>query len=108
MPLGPRLVVRDAFEQRRDHAVEFGGRFPVHRLLQVVVRLVVNVAHPVAARRFVGGALLVPELESERGNALLDEAVLIATDEAVAQRFLIGNRLDAKRGSYSGRVVAEV
>src|SRR5262249_21715556 len=97
VPRRLRRVVRDALQQRHDHPVERRRGLQVHGLIQIVVRLVIDVAHPVPADRFFGRAEFVSELERERGHAALDEAVLIAADEPVLLRFAIRLDLDALR-----------
>ena len=51
----PRRIVGDTLQQRHDHAVEFRRRLEIHRLIQIVGRLMIDVAHPVAGRVFSSG-----------------------------------------------------
>src|SRR6185437_6337361 len=96
LPLRPRGVVGHALDQRQDDAVELGRGFGVDLLVGIVGGLVVNVAHPVAARGLVGRPFVVAEFEGERRDALAHETVLVAAGEAVLLGLLVHLYADAE------------
>src|SRR5262245_56115455 len=69
------------------------GGFQIHRLVHVVGRGVVAVRKPVLEDLLFGRAKLEAHIHLDRRNTFLDEAVLIAADEAVAQRLGISDGL---------------
>src|SRR5262245_53799424 len=96
VPRRPRRVVCHTAEQRHDHAVEFRRGLEVHRLIEIVGRLMIPLAHPRQSRLLILGAEFVPELEGQCRDAAADEAVLIAADEPILIRLAIGLDFDAE------------
>src|SRR5215472_3615660 len=79
-----------------------GGGFEIDRLVHVVGRGVVAVGEPVLEDFLFGCAELEADVDLHGGNTFLDEAVLVAANEAVAQRLGVGDGLDA-HGLGDGR-----
>jgi hypothetical protein len=64
-------------------------------LVHVVGRGVVTVGEPVLENFLLGCAKFKADIHLDGRHALLDEAVLIASDESIAKRLRIGDGLDA-------------
>jgi hypothetical protein len=94
--LGARGTVGHPFEQAYDDPIELGRGRLIHRLIQIVGRLVIAVANKIVENLIFRRAELVAEFERQGGHALANEAVLIAADEAVLLWFLIGLHADTK------------
>src|SRR3954453_11839141 len=94
LPRRPRVRIGDFEEEpARDLFVEGGGA-EIDGLAQVVRRGVIAPGEPILEDLLLGRAELEAHVQLERGNAVADEAVLVAADEAVAQRLRIGDGLD--------------
>src|ERR1035437_10185401 len=95
LPLRARRAVGHPLQQAHHNPVELRRRCLIHRLIQIVGRLVIAVADKIVEDLVFRGAELVPELERQRRHTRANKAVLIAPDEAVLVGFLIGLRLYA-------------
>src|ERR1039458_9809693 len=95
LPLRARRAVGHPLQQAHHNPVELRRRCLIHRLIQIVGRLVIAVADKIVEDLVFRGAELVPELERQRRHARANKAVLIAPDEAVLVGFLIGLHLYA-------------
>ncbi len=86
--------------------VELRGGGRIHRLIQIVAGLVIDIADPIAASLLIRRARLITKLEGQRGYALADETLLIAADEAVLFRLLIGLHFHAQVGRGGADLIA--
>src|SRR5580704_4258102 len=90
VPLRPILRIGDLRAQIEQYPVEFRRRRRVHRLIQIVRRRMITVLQPVFRRSLLRRPRLITELERQRRHALTNETVLIAANEQIAVRLLIG------------------
>src|SRR5215472_2947206 len=96
LPLGASIGVSYALNQMQDDLVELRRGCLVHRLIQIVRRSMIAVFEPIFVKLFLGRSRQISELERERWNTLADEVVLIAPDEKIALRLLVGLYLHAR------------
>ena len=80
------------------------ARRSIDRLLQVVGRRVIALRGPFRRDLGLRRVRLVADFHRQRRDARLDEAVLIAADEAVALRLRIGLHAEAELPSPSARM----
>src|ERR1035438_2446448 len=78
LPLRARRTVRHPFEQAHHDPVELRRRCLIHRLIQIVGRLVIPVADKIVEYFVFRTAELVAELERQRRHTLATKAVLVA------------------------------
>ena len=95
LPLRACAGVGDALDQIQNDLVELRRGGFVHGLIQIVGRSVITILQPILVQLFLGRPGQISELERQRRNALADETVLIAADEQIALRLLVGLHLDA-------------
>src|SRR5581483_6111246 len=81
VPLRARRIVGDSFQQLLDNHVELRRSGLVYGLIQVVRRGVISILQPLLVDLFFGRAERIAEFECQRRNAVLNNAVLIATNE---------------------------
>ena len=84
-------------------AFKLGGGREINGLVHVVLDAVVAIAVPGLEYFFFLAAGEVAERKGQGGNALLDEAVLVAADEAIAVRLLVGLHFDASGFGHTAR-----
>src|SRR5689334_11425959 len=89
LPRGWRGLVGDALHQLVEEAVEVGRGLEVHRLLQVVLRLVIAGAVPLPVDPLARRARSVAEHERGRRNAGFQEVPLIGALQQVALRLRV-------------------
>src|SRR5207302_6740285 len=96
LPQWPRAIIRDAPTQLHNDVVRLRGGGHVHRLISIVRWRVIASLEPLLVQLLFGRSLLIAELEGERGNALADEAVLVAADEQIAVGLFVGLNLHSR------------
>src|SRR5204863_7542118 len=108
LPARRRGVVGGFKEQaERELLVESRG-LEIDGLVHVVGWGVVSVGEPVLEDFLFGRSRFEGDVAFDGGNALLDEIVLIAADEEIAERFGIGDGFDAHGLRDRGGACAEV
>ena len=106
--MGARGGVRGVDEKAADDFFVKRGGGKIFRLIEVVGRRVVAVGEPVLEDFLFGRAGKSANVHFDGGNAFDNEAVLIASNEAISKRLLIGNSFDAERRSDGRGVIAEI
>src|SRR5260370_4732047 len=108
LPARARGTVGGVEEQSaREFLVESGG-LEIDRLVHVIGWRVVAVGEPVLENFLFRCARFEGNVAFDGGNALLDEVVLIAADEEVAERFGISDGLDSHGLRNGGGASAQV
>ncbi len=94
-------------ETANDFLVERGGG-EIFWLIEVVRRRVIAIGEPVLENFLFGRAGERADVHFDGGNAFDDEAILVAANEAIAERLLIGDGFDAERSGDGCGAIAEV
>src|SRR5882757_1439933 len=108
LPMRTRGIVGGVHEEAADDFFVERGGSEIFGLAQVVGRRVVAVGEPVLENLLFGRAEDKAVVHFDGGNAFDDEAVLVAANEAIAKRLLIGNGFDTERSGDGRGAVAEV
>src|SRR5271165_5926869 len=106
LPGGRLRGIRNAQRKSAQDRVELRGSGFIHGLAEVIAHRVIASCVPVAIDLLFRLARDEAEFEGDRRNTLLDEAVLITTDEAIAIGFLVGLHLDTGSFSDSAHVIS--
>src|SRR6267143_1944422 len=102
LPAGACGAVGGVEEQAARELLVARGGLEIDRLVYVVGWGVISVGEPVLENFLLGRAKFEADVDFDSGNTLLDETVLIAADEGVAERLGIGDGLQA-HGVCEGR-----
>jgi len=108
LPARTRGIVGGVHEKAADNFFIESGGSEILGLAQVVGRRVVAVGEPVLENLLFGRAEHKAVVHLDGGNAFDDEAVLVAANEAIAKRLLIGDGFDAERSGDGGGAVTEI
>ena len=108
LPAGTGGIVGGVHEKAADNFFVERSGSEIFGLAQVVGRRVVAVGEPVFENLLFGRAEHKAVVHFDGGNAFDDEAVLVAANEAIAKRFLIGNGSDAEGGGDRSGAITEV
>jgi|SRR5215470_7853303 len=108
LPLGTDGSVRGFNEKATDNFFVESGGGEILGLIEIVGGRMIAVGEPVLEDFLFGRAREGADVHFDGRNSFDDEAVLVASNEAVAKGLLIGDSFDVERRGDGGGAIAEV